>query len=86
MDTWQENLVVQIVAEDVAPSVMHRSIDESWTHEVDPDSLWRQLRGNARCQTDLPAFRGDLRRAGGEAEEGVDRTDVDDRATMEDDR
>src|ERR1019366_10801323 len=82
MNTWYESLVVQVVAEDAAGPVMHRRIDESWTHQVDPDSLRRQFRGNARSQTDLPVFRGGVRRAGGEAEKRVYRADVDDRTAM----
>src|ERR1039457_3955356 len=82
MNTWYQNLVIQVVADDAAQPVMHRRIDESRTNEVDPDSLRRQLRGNARSQPDLSVLRGHVRRAGGEAEKGVDGTDVDDRAAM----
>src|ERR1700693_3494670 len=71
MNTGYQNLVVQVIAEERAPPVMHRRIDESRTHEVDPDSLRRQLRENARSQPDLSVLRGHVRRAGGEAEKGV---------------
>ena len=82
MNTGYQNLVVQVIAEEAARPVMHRRIDESRTHEVDPDSLRRQLRGNARSQPDLSVLRGHLRRASGEAKKGVDGTDIDDRAAM----
>jgi hypothetical protein len=48
MNTWYENLVEQVVAGDTSGPLIHRRIDESWTHEVDPNPLRRQLRGNAR--------------------------------------
>src|ERR1700694_2620990 len=47
-----------------------------------PDSLGRQLRGNAGGQPDLPVFRSDIRRARRETKKRVYGTDVDDSTAM----
>src|ERR1700690_2514486 len=61
---------------------MHRRIDKSGAHEVDPDSVRRQLAGSTCSQANLTMLRGDVRRAGGETEKRVYRADIDDRSAL----
>jgi hypothetical protein len=52
-------------AKQFAPAAMHRSVDDSGTHNIDPDSLWRQLGRDAGRQSDHPVLRGDVWRKSG---------------------
>jgi len=57
VNTLRQEFVVDLVAENRAPSMMHRRIDKSRAHQVHADSLPRQFRGNTGSEPDQAVFR-----------------------------
>src|SRR5450755_1297517 len=82
MDAWNYRCIVQFIADDPAQPAMHRCVDKSWAHQIDPDTLRREFRRNTAGQADQSMFGSNICGTGGKAKKGIYGSDIDDRTTV----